>query len=310
MSAREIATMAATLTGSRIALGFSCSAKISQRAPSPSSSSSSRCCIKMSVSGRREEEEFHSSAIRGSFQYCQALGETMKKGTSFGAPCLLENVLAETVISAVPSIEMVRFVNSGTEACMGVLRLARAFTGKQKFIKFEGCYHGHDNSFLVKAAPHNDLAAVEKLFEANRGEMAAIIVEPVVGNSGFITPKPEFLDGIRRISIFDEVMTGCGLAYGGAQEYFGITPDLATLGKNIGGGHIKRLRIISRYMMHLQVDFSEDTSQVQGGVAHVLNKRRRTSRTGCSLIELFPSNIPMWHELPVGLQITSKALTN
>lgn len=197
-----------------------------------------------------------------------ALSETMKKGTSFGAPCLLENVLAEMVIKAVPSIEMVRFVNSGTEACMGVLRLARAYTGREKIIKFEGCYHGHADPFLVKAgsgvatlglpdspgvpkaatyetltAPYNDIAAVENLFENNKGEICGIILEPVVGNAGFIPPKPEFINAIRRITeennallIFDEVMTGFRLAYGGAQEYFGITPDLTTLGKIIGGG--------------------------------------------------------------------------
>ncbi|KAL9375575.1 hypothetical protein Peur_032454 [Populus x canadensis] len=197
-----------------------------------------------------------------------ALSETMKKGTSFGAPCLLENVLAEMVIKAVPSIEMVRFVNSGTEACMGVLRLARAYTGREKIIKFEGCYHGHADPFLVKAgsgvatlglpdspgvpkaatyetltAPYNDIAAVENLFENNKGEICGIILEPVVGNAGFIPPKPEFINAIRRITeennallIFDEVMTGFRLSYGGAQEYFGITPDLTTLGKIIGGG--------------------------------------------------------------------------
>ncbi|GJX35572.1 glutamate-1-semialdehyde 2,1-aminomutase, chloroplastic-like protein [Tanacetum coccineum] len=197
-----------------------------------------------------------------------ALAETMKKGTSFGAPCLLENVLAEMVISAVPSIEMVRFVNSGTEACMGVLRLARAFTGRSKLIKFEGCYHGHADAYLVKAgsgvatlglpdspgvpkaatsntltAPYNDIAAVEELFKTHKGEIAAVILEPVVGNSGFITPTPEFLNFIRKVTkendallIFDEVMTGFRLAYGGAQEYYGITPDLTTLGKIIGGG--------------------------------------------------------------------------
>ncbi|KAK8530785.1 hypothetical protein V6N13_030726 [Hibiscus sabdariffa] len=197
-----------------------------------------------------------------------ALAETMKKGTSFGAPCLLENVLAEMVISAVPTIEMVRFVNSGTEACMAVLRLARAFTGREKIVKFEGCYHGHADPFLVKAgsgvatlglpdspgvpkaatyetltAPYNDISAVESLFNSNKGELAAVILEPVVGNSGFIPPKPDFLEAIRRLTkengallIFDEVMTGFRLSYGGAQEYFGITPDLTTLGKIIGGG--------------------------------------------------------------------------
>lgn len=195
-----------------------------------------------------------------------ALAETMKKGTSFGAPCLLENVLAELVVAAVPSIEMVRFVNSGTEACMGVLRLARAFTGREKIIKFEGCYHGHADPFLVKAgsgvatlglpdspgvpkaatfetltSPYNDIETVENLFKTN--EIAAVILEPVVGNAGFIPPKPGFLNALRQITkengallIFDEVMTGFRLSYGGAQEYFGITPDLTTLGKVIGGG--------------------------------------------------------------------------
>lgn len=201
-------------------------------------------------------------------QVLAALAETMKKGTSFGAPCLLENVLAEMVISAVPSIEMVRFVNSGTEACMGVLRLARAFTGREKIIKFEGCYHGHADPFLVKAgsgvatlglpdspgvpkaatvgtltSPYNDIATVESLFEANKQEIAAVILEPVVGNAGFIPPTPEFLSFLQKVTkengtllIFDEVMTGFRLSYGGAQEYFGITPDLTTLGKIIGGG--------------------------------------------------------------------------
>ncbi|CAN1240642.1 Glutamate-1-semialdehyde 2,1-aminomutase, chloroplastic [Linum grandiflorum] len=182
----------------------------------------------------------------------EALSQVMKKGTSFGAPCLLENVLAEMVIKAVPSIEMVRFVNSGTEAC----------------IKFDGCYHGHADPFLVKAgsgvatlglpdspgvpkaatfetlvAPYNDIKAVETLFAANKDQIAALILEPVVGNSGFIPPKPDFLEAIRRITkengallMFDEVMTGFRLSYGGAQEYFGITPDITTLGKIIGGG--------------------------------------------------------------------------
>ncbi|CAN1240640.1 Glutamate-1-semialdehyde 2,1-aminomutase 2, chloroplastic [Linum grandiflorum] len=198
----------------------------------------------------------------------EALSQVMKKGTSFGAPCLLENVLAEMVIKAVPSIEMVRFVNSGTEACMGALRLARAFTGREKVIKFDGCYHGHADPFLVKAgsgvatlglpdspgvpkaatfetlvAPYNDIKAVETLFAANKDQIAALILEPVVGNSGFIPPKPDFLEAIRRITkengallMFDEVMTGFRLSYGGAQEYFGITPDITTLGKIIGGG--------------------------------------------------------------------------
>ena len=197
-----------------------------------------------------------------------ALREALDKGTSFGAPCALENVLAEMVIEAVPSIEMVRFVNSGTEACMAVLRLMRAFTGRDKVIKFEGCYHGHADMFLVQAgsgvatlglpdspgvpksvtsntltAPYNDLEAVKKLFADNPGEISGVILEPVVGNAGFITPDAGFLEGLREITkengallVFDEVMTGFRIAYGGAQAKFGVTPDLTTLGKVIGGG--------------------------------------------------------------------------
>ncbi|MEH1813580.1 MAG: glutamate-1-semialdehyde 2,1-aminomutase [Nostoc sp.] len=197
-----------------------------------------------------------------------ALHDALHKGTSFGAPCYLENVLAQMVIDAVPSIEMVRFVNSGTEACMAVLRLMRAFTGREKAIKFEGCYHGHADMFLVKAgsgiatlglpdspgvpksvtsntltAPFNDLEAVKVLFEQNPDEIAGVILEPVVGNAGFIPPDAGFLEGLRKLTqehgallVFDEVMTGFRIAYGGAQEKFGVIPDLTTLGKVIGGG--------------------------------------------------------------------------
>jgi glutamate-1-semialdehyde 2,1-aminomutase len=197
-----------------------------------------------------------------------ALHEALDKGTSFGAPCRQENILAEMVIEAVPSIEMVRFVNSGTEACMSVLRLIRAFTGRNKVIKFEGCYHGHADMFLVKAgsgvatlglpdspgvpktttsdtltAPFNDLEAVKALFAENPQEIAGVILEPVVGNAGFIPPDAGFLEGLRELTqehgallVFDEVMTGFRIAYGGAQAKFGVTPDLTTLGKVIGGG--------------------------------------------------------------------------
>ncbi|MEB3301313.1 MAG: glutamate-1-semialdehyde 2,1-aminomutase [Cyanobacteriota bacterium] len=197
-----------------------------------------------------------------------ALHEALERGTSFGAPCELENQLAQLVIDAVPSVEMVRFVNSGTEACMSVLRLMRAFTGREKIIKFEGCYHGHADMFLVKAgsgvatlglpdspgvprnvtantltAPYNCLESVKALFADHPGEIAGVILEPVVGNAGFITPEPGFLEGLRELTqehgsllVFDEVMTGFRISYGGAQAKFGITPDLTTLGKVIGGG--------------------------------------------------------------------------
>merc|ERR1719206_1629612 len=196
----------------------------------------------------------------------EAVGKTMAKGTSFGAPCSLENELAKMVIDAVPSVEMVRFCNSGTEACMGMIRLVRAYTKREKVIKFEGCYHGHADSFLVQAgsgvatlglpdspgvpsgatattlcAQYNNLESVEALLKDN--DVAAVILEPVVGNSGFIAPTKEFLVGLRELStkygallVFDEVMTGFRIAYGGAQEHFGVTPDVTTMGKVIGGG--------------------------------------------------------------------------
>merc|ERR1719267_409955 len=198
----------------------------------------------------------------------EALRATLEKGTSFGAPCALENELAKMVIDAVPAVEMVRFTNSGTEACMGVLRLMRAYTKREKVIKFEGGYHGHADSFLVAAgsgvitlglpdspgvtkgaadstlvAKYNDLASVEALFEANKDEISGVILEGVVGNSGFIVPDQEFLEGLRAMCtkhgallVFDEVMTGFRISYGGAQKHFGIEPDLSTFGKVIGGG--------------------------------------------------------------------------
>jgi len=198
----------------------------------------------------------------------EALIAALANGTSFGAPCELENVLAKKVIAAVPSVEMVRFCNSGTEACMGALRVMRAYTGRNKILKFEGCYHGHADPFLVKAgsgvitlglpdspgvpegatqntlcAPYNDLEAVKAIFAEHGDDIAGIILEPVVGNSGFIVPNMEFLQGLRKITeesgavlCFDEVMTGFRISYGGAQQHWGITPDLTCMGKVIGGG--------------------------------------------------------------------------
>jgi glutamate-1-semialdehyde 2,1-aminomutase len=197
-----------------------------------------------------------------------ALQRTMANGTSFGMPTELEVQLAEVIRARMPHIEMMRFVSSGTEATMSAVRLARAFTGRDAILKFEGCYHGHADSFLVRAgsgaatlglpdspgvpaelasltltAPFNDLEGATALMTRNKREIAAIIVEPIVGNSGFIPPDRGFLDGLRALAdaagallIFDEVMTGFRIAPGGARERFGITADLTTLGKVIGGG--------------------------------------------------------------------------
>lgn len=192
----------------------------------------------------------------------------LEKGVSFGAPCGLEVEMAELITSLVPSVEMVRMVNSGTEATMSAIRAARGFTGRDKFIKFEGCYHGHGDYFLIKAgsgaltlgvptspgvtkgnaadtllATYNNLAEVQELAVKYKGEIAAIIIEPVVGNMGTVLPAKEFMNGLRELCtkegivlIFDEVMTGFRLAKGGAQEVFGITPDMSVFGKIIGGG--------------------------------------------------------------------------
>jgi len=196
-----------------------------------------------------------------------AVVEAAKKGTSFGAPTEAETRLAEMVVRRIPGVERIRFVNSGTEATMSALRLARAYTRRNKFIKFEGCYHGHADPFLVQAgsgaatlgvpnspgvpetvvrdtllAPYNDLNAVERLFEAH-DDIAAVIVEPVLGNVGLIPPERGFLEGLRSLTrdrgallILDEVMTGFRVARGGATERFGVRGDLVTLGKIIGGG--------------------------------------------------------------------------
>ena len=196
-----------------------------------------------------------------------AVQEVAAKGTSFGAPTELEISLAQEVIDAVPSIEMVRMVSSGTEATMSAIRLARGVTGRTKLVKFEGCYHGHGDSLLVKAGsgvatlglpdspgvpaalaqstitvPFNNAEALAHVF-AEHADIAAVIVEPVVGNMGCVPPRAGYLDAVRKLTrdygallIFDEVMTGFRLARGGAQELYGITPDITTLGKIIGGG--------------------------------------------------------------------------
>lgn len=197
-----------------------------------------------------------------------AIRKAAGRGTSYGAPTELEILLAEEVRKLVPSVELLRMVNSGTEATMAAIRLARGFTGRSKVIKFDGCYHGHADSFLVQAgsgaltlgtpdspgvpksiventlsARFNDLQSVRALVENYRGQIAALIVEPVAGNMGVITPEPDFLPGLRELCtqegivlIFDEVMTGFRLAPGGAQERYQVTPDLTTFGKIIGGG--------------------------------------------------------------------------
>ena len=197
-----------------------------------------------------------------------AISETAKKGTSFGMPTSKETELAQLALSMLPGLDKIRFVNSGTEACMSAIRLARGFTKKDKIIKFSGCYHGHSDSFLIQAgsgvvtfgtpnspgvtqgtakdtliAPFNDLKYVEKLVKRNSGHVAAIIIEPIAGNMGCIAPMNGFIEGLRVLCdkndillIFDEVMTGFRLAQGGAQELLGVKADIVTYGKVIGGG--------------------------------------------------------------------------
>jgi glutamate-1-semialdehyde 2,1-aminomutase len=199
----------------------------------------------------------------------EALAECLEKGTSFGAPTELENEMARLIIDAVPGIEMVRMVNSGTEATMSALRLARAYTGRKKIIKFEGCYHGHSDPLLIKAGsgasthgvptspgvpedsiqntiivPYNNIEALERVIFYEGGEnIAAIILEPVAGNMGCVPPAVNYLEKLRELTeaygivlIFDEVMSGFRVAHGGAQQRFGVKPDLTCLGKIIGGG--------------------------------------------------------------------------
>jgi len=198
----------------------------------------------------------------------EAVKAALTDSPSFGAPTAREVEMAELICGLVPSIQKVRMVNSGTEATMSAIRVARGFTGRDKFIKMEGCYHGHGDSFLIAAgsgaltfgvpdspgvtkgtakdtliAPFNDLTAVEKLIEENPEQIAALILEPVVGNMGCVLPQKSYLEGLRKLCdqhgivlIFDEVMTGFRLALGGAQELYGVKPDMTTLGKIIGGG--------------------------------------------------------------------------
>jgi glutamate-1-semialdehyde 2,1-aminomutase len=201
-------------------------------------------------------------------QVVEAVRETALKGLSFGCPTVLENQLAQAVLNKLPAMEMVRFVSSGTEAVMSAIRLARAFTGRKKLLKFEGCYHGHADSLLVKAgsgvatlgipdspgvnpslaqetlnAPFNDLAAVEALFHRYPDDIAGVLIEPVAGNMGCVLPVDGFLQGLRTLCnqygallIFDEVMTGFRVQTGGVQTLYNISPDLTTLGKILGGG--------------------------------------------------------------------------
>ncbi|MEC7085377.1 MAG: glutamate-1-semialdehyde 2,1-aminomutase [Bacteroidota bacterium] len=198
----------------------------------------------------------------------EAVQKQADKGTSYGIPTALETKIAELATSMAPNIDKIRFVNSGTEACMSAVRLARGYTSREKIIKFSGCYHGHSDAFLIQAgsgavtfgspnspgvtqgtakdtllANYNDIDNVTQLFEANKGEIAAVIIEPVAGNMGCIPPEPGFLEGLRYLCdqndtllIFDEVMTGFRLAAGGAQQLLGVDADIVTFGKVIGGG--------------------------------------------------------------------------
>ena len=245
------------------------------------------------------------------------------KGTSYGIPTALETAIAELVVEAVPNIDKVRFVNSGTEACMSAVRLARGYTGREKIIKFAGCYHGHSDAFLIQAgsgavtfgapnspgvtrgtakdtllARYNDLSSVEELFHQHSEEIAAIIIEPVAGNMGCIVPQQGFLEGLRALCdqhqsllIFDEVMTGFRLALGGAQERLGVSADIVTFGKVIGGGlPVGAFAARSEIMKEL----APDGPVYQAGT---LSGNPLAMRAGLTTLELLKKNNDLFERL-------------
>ena len=232
-----------------------------------------------------------------------AVKRAAEKGTSFGTPTELETQIAELICEMVPYIDQIRMVNSGTEACMSAIRLARGFTGREKIVKFAGCYHGHSDAFLIQAgsgavtfgapsspgvtqgtakdtllAPYNDLGAVEALLQEHDGQVAAIIVEPVAGNMGCIPPQPGFLEGLKAacaahgtLLIFDEVMTGFRLAAGGAAEVYGVAPDMVCFGKVIGGGlPVGAFAARREIMAHLAPDIRE--VMTEKSIPHQVNQ--------------------------------------
>ena len=245
------------------------------------------------------------------------------KGTSYGIPTALETAIAKLVVEAVPNIDKVRFVNSGTEACMSAVRLARGYTGSEKIIKFAGCYHGHSDAFLIQAgsgavtfgapnspgvtrgtakdtllARYNDLSSVEELFHQHSEEIAAIIIEPVAGNMGCIVPQQGFLEGLRALCdqhqsllIFDEVMTGFRLALGGAQERLGVSADIVTFGKVIGGGlPVGAFAARSEIMKEL----APDGPVYQAGT---LSGNPLAMRAGLTTLELLKKNNDLFERL-------------
>ena len=245
------------------------------------------------------------------------------KGTSYGIPTALETAIAKLVVEAVPNIDKVRFVNSGTEACMSAVRLARGYTGREKIIKFAGCYHGHSDAFLIQAgsgavtfgapnspgvtrgtakdtllARYNDLSSVEELFHQHSEEIAAIIIEPVAGNMGCIIPQQGFLEGLRALCdqhqsllIFDEVMTGFRLALGGAQERLGVSADIVTFGKVIGGGlPVGAFAARSEIMKEL----APDGPVYQAGT---LSGNPLAMRAGLTTLELLKKNNDLFERL-------------